>query len=439
MRCLRSAHVARHWLDRIGVSVLTSGAAEGSFFAANLRGTLDAPHARMRNPASRVAFALTALASLLLACTSRDDSQPAPTDPFESVSGAAGPGGMDAAADASAPTGDASTLCALSGPPASTPGETLVFADEFDGTSLDTVKWNVETGDMGHGTILNLSAPEKAQVHDGLLSIITDKSPAGAALPYVSGFIDNVGRFARTYGKYEFRARFPYAPGVWYALWATPWSQPFPEIDIELTNVGATQLWFVNHWAAPPLPADSRRTFFVEPQDPKKPIAGLDFSQFHVYTLVWKPGSIELSIDGDVKLSRTTVGVPDLPLIWKINGWVGGWGGTPTNATPFPVSFEVDYVHVYRIDGLVADPGVMIVNRRNQYKTSDSVQIAVANFDEACAHVDMYDGATRVQASSTVPTSFALSALSAGKHTLSFVATDGVRSTVTSVDTTITE
>ena len=383
---------------------------------------------------ARIAFSVAALAGAVAACTTRSHK---PGDLFVSTGGAAAPdeevsvdGGN--ASDAGA---RAASSCMLSGPPQATTGDVLVFADEFAGAAVDPAKWNVETGDLGHGTILNSSAPANARVRDGALSIVTDRSANDAALPYVSGFVDTLGKFARTYGKFEVRARFPYIAGVWYALWGTPWSQPFPEIDIELTNLGASQLWFVNHWAAPPLPSDSRRAYVVQPVSVKAPNdGGVDFSQFHTYSLLWKPDLIELSIDGEPKMQRTTLGVPDLPFLWKINAWVGGWGGTPNDDSPFPVAFDVDYVRIYRVDGLIADPLAQVLNKKSHYARTDVITVAVANFDEACFHVDMFDGATRVQSASAAPIAFSLEGLALGDHSLSFVATDGVRSTVTSLD-----
>jgi beta-glucanase (GH16 family) len=384
----------------------------------------------MAQPTVRATLTVVALACIAAGCGA-SDSDTAASAPPELVEAS------DAATDEPAVTAP-EVLCTLAGAPAATTGDVLVFAEDFNGDTVDSDRWNALNGPQGHGTILNSSSPDKALVHDGSLFIVADRSPKDAPLPYVAGFLDTLGKFARTYGKFEFRARFPYVPGVWYAIWATPWSQPFPEIDIEITNLQAPQLWFVNHWAAPPLPADARRAYFVAPKDVKKPTDAVDLAQFHTYTLLWKPGLLELSVDGDVKMRRTDQGVPDLPLAWKINTWIGGWGGTPTAATAFPVSFEVDYVHVYRVDGLVADPSVRLMNRRSgSYAKTDIVQVAIADFDEACTHVEMYDGTTRLKTTSTQPFRFPLSGLKAGAHKLSFVATDGARSAVASVDAQI--
>lgn len=323
-------------------------------------------------------------------------------------------------------------LCALTGPPASAPGDVLVYSQEFDAAALDPLEWNVASGYRGHGNVANTAAPANAVVGSGLLSIVTERNAADTTYPYVSGMIDTLGKFARTYGKIEFRARFPRAGGVWYAIWGRPWSQSFPEIDIEVVNrpeKTATELYFVNHWAAPPLPADERRSFMMTDK--------LDVSVFHTYTLLWKPGSLQWQIDGVPKMDAKPQGVPDLPVYWILNGWVGGWTGEPTSATPFPATFDVDYMRVYRVDGLVADPAVKVVSPRTKYARTDMIEVAIANFDEACAHVEMYEGATLLRSTSTRPLLFAASRLTPGPHTVTFVATDGVRKTTTTLETEV--
>jgi hypothetical protein len=84
--------------------------------------------------------------------------------------------------------------------------------------------------------------------------------------------------------------------------------------------------------------------------------------------------------------------------------------------------------------GLIAAPSIRIMNKKDAYNRGELVQVALADFDEACVHVEMYDGAKRVETKSRGPLYFRLSALTPGKHKLSFVATDGTRSTVASLE-----
>lgn len=341
-------------------------------------------------------------------------------------------------ADGDATDTPAVPLCKLTGAPASSPGEVLVYSEDFNGTAIDPLGWGVINGYVGHGGIANTSVPSSIVVSDGTLKIVTATNPADTVHPYTSGRIDTAGKFARTYGKVEFRARFPYAAGVWYAIWGRPWSQPYPEIDIEVVNRPTkpnTELYFVNHWAAPtdldgsPVAADSRRSYVMDDKH--------DVADWHVYTLHWVPGAFYWEKDGVTIFTAQPQGVPDIPETWIMNGWVGGWPGNPDSTTPFPVAFEVDYMHVYRVDGLVGDPLVRVMNPKTAYATTAKVDVATANFDEVCTHVEMYDGDKLLQTLGARPFRFALSRLAKGAHTITFVATDGARRTTTSMQATI--
>jgi beta-glucanase (GH16 family) len=337
-----------------------------------------------------------------------------------------------ATADAAPPDEPPEQLCTLTGPPTSTPGDVLVFADEFEGADVDAKKWNIGAGKRGPTTVINTTSPTNATVRDGSLFIRVDNTSTDPTYPYTAGYIESLGKFARTYGRVEFRARFPYAAGVWHALWGRSWFEAFPEIDVEILNTAAvahSQVYFVNHWAAPPIPADERRTFVT--------FSDTDVSTFHTYSVSWKPGMLEWAIDGVTKMQSDPRGVPTKPVYWIINSWVGGWAGTPPSTTTMPVTFEVDYVRVYRVDGLIADPEVHVVNPAPQYARTDAIKIAAANFDEACAHVEMYDGDTLVRTTSAAPYQFSLARLTAGAHNLRFVATDGTRTTTTALDAQI--
>lgn len=377
-----------------------------------------------------------AIACLLVAAGC--SASPSATDEAPTVAALTGDdaGVADAArarvADSSEPEDPPEQLCLLSGPPKTTSADTLVYADEFNGTSVDDKKWTLSTHKRGSDNVLNRMAPENATVHDGSLVIVSDRAPSDPTYAYHSGLLDSLGKYARTYGKVELRARFPFAAGVWFAMWGRAWFASFPEIDIEILNkgsVGHSQLYFVNHWAAAPLPPDERRSY--------KMFEDIDLTQFHTYTVLWKPGLLEWAVDGVPKMQSTGQGVPTLPVYWMINGYVGGWAGPPNATTAFPVTFDVDYMRVYRVDGLIADPAIKVANTSSKLRKVDFIDVAVANFDEACAHAEMYDGGTLVHTTSTAPYRFKVSRLATGSHQLKFVVTDGVRQATTTFDAQI--
>ncbi|HHU37609.1 MAG TPA: glycoside hydrolase family 16 protein [Treponema sp.] len=101
------------------------------------------------------------------------------------------------------------------------PGYTLVWADEFNGSSLDTSKWNYDIGNgdwgWGNGEAQYYRA-ENVKVSDGILKI-TAKKENYAGFAYTSGRINTKNKFAPKYGKIEVRAMTPVGSGTWPAFW----------------------------------------------------------------------------------------------------------------------------------------------------------------------------------------------------------------------------
>lgn len=363
---------------------------------------------------------------LLTGCSSTDAALAPAAEASSPIGADAGDGGDAAVIEPK------EELCTLSGPPKETMGETLVHADEFNGTSVDTTKWSLISHKRGSDNVLNRMSPDNAVVRDGSLFIVASETTNDPDFKYHAALLDSLGKFARTYGKVEFRARFPYQAGVWFALWGRPWFQSFPEIDIEILNkgsVGHSQLYFVNHWAPPPAPPDERRSFTM--------LDDVDLTKFHTFTVLWKPALLEWAIDGVPKMRSIVRGVPTDPVYWMINSFVGGWAEAPKETTKFPVTFEVDYMRVYRVDGLVGDPLVKIANPEKKYTQKDYLEVAVANFDEVCAHVELYDGNKLAWTTAKAPYRFKLSHVGTGQRHLTVVATDGVRRTTTAIDADI--
>jgi|GEM_PF-2147595 len=320
---------------------------------------------------------------------------------------------------------DEANPCELSGPPPTTSGEVLVFADDFDGTQVSPDNWNVQDKFLGFAGTVNTSSAAKAVVRDGSLLLVTDATHADAGYPYVSAALDTKGRFARTYGKIEMRGRFPRAHGVWYEQMGRPWSEPYPLVKVELINRPTndhTQLYFGQEWAATTVTDRSASTL----------VEDVDFSQMHTFAIVWKPDAIEWFLDG-ISRMRSTRGVATAPTYWTLGAWVGGWPGTPTSATPLPVSFELDYFRIYRVDGVIGEPAIAVANPKDTYFKSETLEFQLANFDEACAHVNVYEGDWRLAMRATPPYRLPLKHVSHGKHTFRFVATDGVRTGETSL------
>jgi len=305
----------------------------------------------------------------------------------------------------------------------------LVFADEFDGSAIDAAKWTPFEGDPRHKSTINTTSRSLAAVRDGSMFVSAIPTPEDAAFPYATGYVDTRGLFAQTYGKIEFRARCMYAPGVWYALWGRSWKNLVPEIDLEFLAENINQAWLVNHWGVPPVPADQRRGFTT--------VDGLDITKFHTYTIVWKHDLIEWAIDGK-PFRRVTdpAHIPQEPMFWVMNAWVGGWGGIPGPSTIFPASIEVDHLRISRLREWTTPAVIQIDQPKATYARSGAIDVELADFD-ALARVEVWDGDSLVETLTKPPFRFAPKALAPAAHKLTFVGTDGSRTATTVLDVVI--
>jgi beta-glucanase (GH16 family) len=317
--------------------------------------------------------------------------------------------------------------CPLAGKQARALEDTIVFEDDFLENEVDPERWNVASGYVGFASSLNTSSPANASVRDGSLVLASDRNAADDSHPYVSASVDTRDKFARTYGRIEFRGRFAKTPGVWYALVGRPWKGSYPILRIEVVNRATadhTQVYLTHEWADEAVPdADRRQSALVE---------GPDFAEPHVYTIVWTPETIEWLIDGESKMRSTDHGVTAAPSYWTMGAWVGGWPGEPPADAKWPTSFEIDYFRISRTGGVIGEPELVVANPKDRYFRDESLEFQLANFDEACTHIDVYEGEWRLAKRTTAPLRLPLQKISHGEHTFTFVATDGDRTARTS-------
>jgi len=87
----------------------------------------------------------------VLACALAGCSSPSDPTPVDATWSSKPTTHTDAGSnvDAAIPDDVPEPVCTLTGAPSSTPGDVLVYSDEFDGTSVDTKKWNVGSGKRG--------------------------------------------------------------------------------------------------------------------------------------------------------------------------------------------------------------------------------------------------------------------------------------------------
>jgi beta-glucanase (GH16 family) len=261
---------------------------------------------------------------------------------------------LSGATDGTSVTGTASTYTA-----SDTTWDTLVWSDEFEGTSLKTADWSCETGAGGWGNSeLETYAAANATVHEGVLDIEAKSDLTSARI---------VSRGLKTfkYGKIEARLRTTQGTGSWPAFWmlgtgASTW--PYQgEIDImEHANSDAFTYQTL-HWNSSGM---STSTTYSHAQygcqtnnNPYNNTASLDTTAWHTYSIEWTSTLITFYLDGtkvmamDIGDSSKGTDAFNYPFYIIFNFAMGGqFPGVYDSAsfTGVPWHMYVDYVRVYQ-------------------------------------------------------------------------------------------
>lgn len=251
-------------------------------------------------------------------------------------------------------------------PPASPPGYTSVWSDEFngpDGSSPDPKKWTYDLGRKGWGNQeleCYTNRLQNAHIQGGNLVITAQKEnftcSDGLTSSYTSARLKTQGFFSQAYGRFEARIKIPAGQGMWPAFWMlgdNVTSVNWPacgEIDI-MENIGKEP--GIVHGSLHG-PGSAKRT-----SDATAPFSiptGQNFADsFHLYAVEWEPGVVRFHVDTNLYATFTQSQWPaggtwvfDHPFFVILNVAVGGtWPGSPDNTTQFPQQMLVDYVRVY--------------------------------------------------------------------------------------------
>ena len=244
-------------------------------------------------------------------------------------------------------------------------GRSLVFDDEFDGSSIDTTKWNVGTLPFGgykgsthyHNTQYgSYIEPQNSYQSDGVLNLTTDDVPvtdpdvpAIGTIPYTEGMIQSKDKFSRTGGYFEICAKFPAGRGLWPAFWLAAQNGNWPpEMDVAEWFGSIEAMQIGQPFATGPNAGSQWESTWRYSDAPT--------TGYHDYAMWWSPsspGTIRYYIDGQMvhEIDGTTAHlISNTPMYLILNSgtWApAGRGGPPDATTVFPNAFQVDYVRVY--------------------------------------------------------------------------------------------
>ncbi|PIQ34762.1 MAG: hypothetical protein COW63_03235 [Bacteroidetes bacterium CG18_big_fil_WC_8_21_14_2_50_41_14] len=238
------------------------------------------------------------------------------------------------------------------------PNLTLVWSDEFDGTSVNSNNWIFDTGSGGWGNqeLQNYTNGNNAEVVDGNLVItarkINDNTTVGS---YTSARMVSQGKHDFKYGKMEIRAKLPSGRGIWPAIWM---------LGSDINSIGWPACGEIDIMEYVGYEPDVVHSTVHTTSGNGGTGSGSSLSlptceeEFHVYGLLWTEKKLVFYVDDLENIVHTYSPVVktdenwpfDKPAFFILNVAVGGtWGGLQgIDNTIFPQSMEVDYVRVYQ-------------------------------------------------------------------------------------------
>ncbi len=231
-------------------------------------------------------------------------------------------------------------------------GWSVVFSDDFNGTAVDTSKWNFRTDVKA----FSAQRPENVTVSGGLMSINL-KQESFAGKNFTGGGL--ISKKTLRYGYYETRAKINDGVGWHSSFWlmAGNGTTTFPaerrteidgfEIDSKSSPTSLANIHSgVHAWNGSTDMHNVGTTYH----------SGLDLRQWHTYGFEWSETSVKYYVDGTLRYTAAytpTTWTHDYVSIWLTSI---GYGTSPDPAF-LPTAVQFDYVKYWQKDYYLDNDG----------------------------------------------------------------------------------
>lgn len=329
----------------------------------------------------------------------------------------------------------------------------LIWADEFNGTSLSTADWNYDIGTgcpnlCGWGNNeLEYYRAENVAVTGGNL-VITTKAESFGGSSYTSGKITTKSKHTFTYGRIEMRAKLPTGGGIWPAFWMMPQSNVYGgwaasgEIDImEAANTTSSVGGTIHYGGTSPSNTSTGGSYTQ---------GGANFANtFHTYAVEWQPDTLRWYVDGMPYFTATSAQwfsstVPsnprapfDQPFYILLNTAIGGNYTGCTSAgcitASLPQQYLVDYIRVYQ-DIANVPPIVDITSPASGTLPAGNITIdaSAVDPDGVITKVEFYNGSAWLGEAAAAPYSYTWNSVPNGCYDVMVRAIDNLGGVATS-------
>jgi beta-glucanase (GH16 family) len=233
-------------------------------------------------------------------------------------------------------------------PPPSPPSGSS-FDDELNGSGVNTAAWTVlnRPGDQSNSEAQCYRSGNVGESGGSLTETVVS-SGACSGYSYTSGAVQ-MRSYNFRYGTVTVRAKLAGGQGPWPAIWllgadcqasnvtdpgnvgTCNWPQPGSD-EIDIAEVLGSNHGNVNEQVH-------------SGGNNSGCSASADATAWHVYTLVWRAGSLTWQVDGRTTCTLTS-GVPSHPMFLILNLALGGVGGGSISNGTLPQTSAFDYVRV---------------------------------------------------------------------------------------------
>ncbi len=236
------------------------------------------------------------------------------------------------------------------GPPPA-PGYHLTFDDNFDALNLSPTGFGSYKWYPGIWWDSGLPLPSLISTNNGVLNLAWSRNGGSTNTTISTLSRDRSQGSTFRFGYFEVRMKWDVVNGAWPALWMLPkqaaqGAQHTGEIDIfeaqgsePRTFNGTLHEWNgrTNLWSNDP-------NWYILPADN-------DFSQWHIYGLLWTPGQITWYYDNQKLFSASTPAIFDQQDYFLVLGMQEGanWSeGNLWQVTANTINMNVDWVRVWQ-------------------------------------------------------------------------------------------
>ena len=235
-------------------------------------------------------------------------------------------------------------------------GYQLLWSSQFNGSSLNPLKWNFgqpwgsnvppgsdSIGEPGNVTITNntLNLTAQRQATDGY--------------GFTTGLVNTGGKLNFTYGYVEAEIQTPYTLGTWPAFWMLQNGWP-PEIDV----MEAPQQSYNNQAGSVGTAYDYYATYHYTAANGAAASVGTgmhytgvnEATSFNNYGMMWTPDSITFYFNGNpiYTVNGSTANIAQSNNMYLLLDLaVGGWPGEPPSWASFPATMQIRNVNVWQL------------------------------------------------------------------------------------------